>query len=209
MAAKMEKQCPVCYFNLPDPESAIAPYDTELNYFMWGPGFEWQPEPEVKNILVEEENFEESEQSEESVAGLEELDEKVDRSEAKTMFNEKSSNGKVSVEDASQNARKLGLAPSSLDEKKVRDLYGDSLTYEQYLEYLAMCVHDRDNVEELIKMFSHFDNNASGFLTKNQMRNILTTWGDALTEQEANDALNAFSSEDRIDYKLFCEDILQ
>nr|4GGN_A Chain A, Myosin A tail domain interacting protein MTIP [Plasmodium knowlesi strain H]4GGN_B Chain B, Myosin A tail domain interacting protein MTIP [Plasmodium knowlesi strain H]4GGN_C Chain C, Myosin A tail domain interacting protein MTIP [Plasmodium knowlesi strain H] len=126
----------------------------------------------------------------------------------KDMFNTKSSNGKLRIEDASHNARKLGLAPSSTDEKKIRDLYGDSLTYEQYLEYLTMCVHDRDNMEELIKMFSHFDNNSSGFLTKNQMKNILTTWGDALTEQEANDALNAFSSEDRINYKLFCEDIL-
>nr|4GFT_A Chain A, Myosin A tail domain interacting protein [Plasmodium falciparum 3D7] len=68
---------------------------------------------------------------------------------------------------------------------------------------------DKDNVEELIKMFAHFDNNSTGYLTKSQMKNILTTWGDALTDQEAIDALNAFSSEDNIDYKLFCEDILQ
>ncbi|SBS88939.1 myosin A tail domain interacting protein, putative [Plasmodium ovale] len=204
----MEKQCPVCYFNLPDPESTIAPYDTELNYFMWGPGFEWQPEPEVKQISVDEENYEENEESEESIVGLENLDEKVDQSDAKIFFNENSSNGKINIEDASHNARKLGLAPSSDDENKIRELYGDNLTYEQYLEYLSICVHEKDNVEELIKMFAHFDVNSTGFLSKSQMKNILITWGDALTEQEAIDALNAFSNEDRIDYRLFCEDIL-
>ncbi|SBT50284.1 myosin A tail domain interacting protein, putative [Plasmodium ovale wallikeri] len=204
----MEKQCPVCYFNLPDPESTIAPYDTELNYFMWGPGFEWQPEPEVKQISVDEENYEENEESEESVMGLENLDEKVDQSDAKIFFNENSSNGKINIEGASHNARKLGLAPSSADENKIRELYGDNLTYEQYLEYLSICVHEKDNVEELIKMFAHFDVNSTGFLSKSQMKNILITWGDTLTEQEAIDALNAFSNEDRIDYRLFCEDIL-
>ncbi|SBT81133.1 myosin A tail domain interacting protein, putative [Plasmodium malariae] len=205
----MEKQCPVCYFNLPDPESTIAPYDTELNYFMWGPGFEWQPEPEVKQISVEEENYEESEESEESVIELEELGDKVDSSEAKTFFNEKSSSGKISIQDASYNARRLGLAPSSTDEKKIKELYGENITYEQYLEYIAMCVHEKDSIDELIKMFAHFDNNADGYLTKYQMRHILTTWGDALSEQEANDALNAFSKDDKINYRMFCEDILQ
>ncbi|CRG97090.1 myosin A tail domain interacting protein, putative [Plasmodium gallinaceum] len=201
----MEKNCPVCYFNLPDPESTLAPYDTELNYFMWGPGFEWQPEPQEKASSVEE-TYEESEESD---ADLENLDEKVDKNDAKTFFNEKSKNGKISVENASVNARKLGLAPSSTDEEKIKEKYGDNLTYDQYLEYLSLCIHDRDNTEELVKMFAHFDINATGYLSKKQMKNILTTWGDALTEEEATDALNAFSKEDKIDYKLFCEEILQ
>ncbi|SPJ11650.1 myosin light chain 1 [Plasmodium sp. DRC-Itaito] len=204
----MKQECNVCYFNLPDPESTLGPYDNELNYFTWGPGFEYEPEPQRKPLSIEE-SFENSEESEESIADIEQLEEKVDESDVRIYFNEKSSGGKISIDNASYNARKLGLAPSSIDEKKIKELYGDNLTYEQYLEYLSICVHDKDNVEELIKMFAHFDNNCTGYLTKSQMKNILTTWGDALTDQEATDALNAFSSEDNIDYKLFCEDILQ
>ncbi|CXJ28491.1 myosin light chain 1, putative [Plasmodium berghei] len=204
----MEQQCHMCYFELPDAKTTIGPYDNELNYFMWGPGFEWKPEPVVKQISGED-TYDETEESEESEHGFDELDEKVNKDDRKIYFDEKSSSGKISIENASYNARRLGLAPSSKDEEKIRDLYGDNLTYDQYLEYLSMTIHDKDNAEQLVKMFAYFDTNTTGFLTKNQMKNILVTWGDALTEDEAMNALNAFSNDDKIDYKLFCEDILQ
>lgn len=202
----MEKKCPVCYFNLPDPESALAPYDTELNYFMWSPGFEWQPEPAPRSSSSVEETYEETEESE---TVYENLSERISYNDAKSYFTEKAKNGKISVDDASYNARRLGLAPSSSDEDKIRSKYGDKLTYDEYIEYLAICVHDSDTVDELAKIFSNFDVNGQGYLTKKQMRNILTTWGDVLTEKEASQILDAFSNEDNIDYKKFCEDILQ
>ncbi|CDU20964.1 hypothetical protein YYC_01765 [Plasmodium yoelii 17X] len=204
----MEQQCHACYFELPDPKTTIGPYDSELNYFMWGPGFEWKPEPVVSQISGED-TYDETEESEESEHGFDELDEKVNKDDRKRYFDEKSSGGKISIENASHNARRLGLAPSSKDEEKIRELYGDNLTYDQYLEYLSMSIHDKDNAEQLVKMFAYFDTNTTGYLTKNQMKNILITWGDALTEDEAMNALNAFSNDDKIDYKLFCEDILQ
>lgn len=48
---KAAAKCPVCYHKLPSPEDVLDPYDTELNYFMWIPGFEWRPK---KQDIVEE-----------------------------------------------------------------------------------------------------------------------------------------------------------
>lgn len=202
----MEKKCPVCYFNLPDPQTVLAPYDTELDYFMWGPGFEWQPDPVEESESSVEESYEESTTSDEEYGSL---SGRVDKNDAKSLFNEKARSGKISVQDASQNARKLGLAPSSTDEEKITTKYGDNLDMNQYMEYLSMCVHESDNAEDLSKVFSNFDIKGQGYLTKKQMKIILTTWGDALTEEEATQILNSFSNEDIIDYRRFCEEVLR
>lgn len=202
----MEKACPGCYFTLPEPESALGPYDNELSYFMWGPGFEWQPEPVEDTSSSVEDYYEESEESEDeygSISG------RINKNDAKSLFNSKSRNGKITVEDASENARKLGLAPSSTDEEKAKDKFGDNLDLDQYMEYLAMCLHENETAEDLARVFATFDVNSEGYLTKKQMRNILTTWGDALTVKEADEILNAFSNDDKIDYNRFCEHILQ
>lgn len=42
---RAEKGCPICYHKLPRPGEVLEPYDEELNYFMWIPGFEWKPKP--------------------------------------------------------------------------------------------------------------------------------------------------------------------
>lgn len=202
----MEKKCPGAYFDLPDPESALAPYDNELNYFMWGPGFEWQPEPVEDSMSSVEETYEESEQSEEEGGNL---SDKVSTNEAKKLFDSKAKGGKISIQEASENARKLKLAPSSSDEEKAKAKYGDSLNYKQYTEYLSMCMHENDNAVELARIFANFDISGKGYLTKKQMRNILTTWGDALTDKEAAEILDSFSNDDKIDYNKFCEHILQ
>ncbi|VWU50439.1 myosin A tail domain interacting protein [Hepatocystis sp. ex Piliocolobus tephrosceles] len=205
----MEKQCPLCYYNLPDVETTLAPYDTELNYYMWTPGFEWRPEPKTKETSFDDGSFEETIESEESLIDIGELYGKVDPGDAKDFFNQKAKNNKISVQDATICARKLGLAPSNNDEQKISELYGDNLTFDNYLEFLVMSVHDKDTVDKLTKMFEQFDYNGSGLLSKKQMKNILTTWGDVLTDKEANDALNTFSNEDRIDYRQFCQYILE
>lgn len=206
----MEKHCPLCYYNLPDAETALAPYDTELNYFMWTPGFEWRPEPEViQEESVGDESFEESIESIESLADLEGLYGKVNANDAKSFFNQKAKNNKINIQDATICARKLGLSPSKNDEDKIREQYGNDLTYDNYLEYLSTCVHDKDTTEKLAKMFEHFDFNGTGYLSKKQMKNILTTWGDVLSEKEATDALNTFSNDDKVDYKAFCQYILE
>lgn len=202
----MEKKCPGTYFNLPDPESALAPYDNELNYFMWGPGFEWQPEPVEDSMSSAEETYEESEQSEENYGNL---SDRVSANEAKTLFDSRAKGGKISIQEASENARKMKLAPSKSDEEKAKEKYGDSLSYNQYLEYLSMCIHENDNANELARVFANFDITGKGYLTKRQMRNILTTWGDVLTDKEAAEILDSFSNDDKIDYNKFCEHILQ
>lgn len=201
----MEKKCPGCYFSLPDPETALAPYDSELTYFMWGPGFQWQPEPVEESMSSIEESYEESEQSE----GYGNLSDQVDRNDAKSLFDQKQRGGKITLKDATENARKLGLAPSSSDEDKIREKYGETLDFEQFLEYLTMCLHENDNVDSLARTFEAFDAKGEGRLSKKQMKNILTTWGDPLSDAEATEILNSFSADDVIDYRKFCEYILE
>eukprot|EP00920_Eleutheroschizon_duboscqi_P020031 GHVT01047821.1.p1 GENE.GHVT01047821.1~~GHVT01047821.1.p1 ORF type:complete len:161 (+),score=11.45 GHVT01047821.1:678-1160(+) len=42
---KLEGKCPACYHGLPNPLDVLGPEDKELNYYLWGPGFQWKPEP--------------------------------------------------------------------------------------------------------------------------------------------------------------------
>lgn len=51
---RAEKGCPICYHKLPRPGALLEPYDDELNYYMWIPGFEWKPKPVAEDDYASE-----------------------------------------------------------------------------------------------------------------------------------------------------------
>lgn len=55
---RAEKGCPICYHKLPRPGEVLEPYDEELNYFMWIPGFEWKPKRVVEEDAYDTEGSE-------------------------------------------------------------------------------------------------------------------------------------------------------
>eukprot|EP01055_Gregarina_sp_Pseudo9_P005374 Gregarina_sp_Pseudo_9__5373@NODE_64_length_4638_cov_86_865188_g59_i0_p3_GENE_NODE_64_length_4638_cov_86_865188_g59_i0NODE_64_length_4638_cov_86_865188_g59_i0_p3_ORF_typecomplete_len198_score1_54EFhand_7/PF13499_6/3_3e02EFhand_7/PF13499_6/1_7e10EFhand_11/PF08976_11/4_7e03EFhand_11/PF08976_11/6_3e09EFhand_6/PF13405_6/2e03EFhand_6/PF13405_6/3_5e03EFhand_6/PF13405_6/9_3EFhand_6/PF13405_6/4_9e06EFhand_8/PF13833_6/0_2EFhand_8/PF13833_6/0_00055DUF5580/PF17743_1/0_012EFhand_9/PF14658_6/0_049YrzK/PF17449 len=81
-------------------------------------------------------------------------------------------------------ARLLDLAPSFGDIDQLRDAQGDSITFSELENWLTRIGHAEDTPEYLVTFFQHYDTTNSGFLTETQVRNLLRTYGEPLTEVE-------------------------
>ncbi|KAL8435443.1 hypothetical protein ACSSS7_002514 [Eimeria intestinalis] len=214
---RAEKGCPLCYHKLPRPGDVLEPYDEELNYYMWIPGFEWKPKPTPEDAYESEASGSEGEADEDMEEAMQEM---VESDEMKQKYNEKATGGKVSSSDAAILARQLGLAPSYADVEKCEQQNGRQLDYSTFQEFAAQSTHPEDNVEDLVGAFAYFDSDAAacrrcictslasalskspahcqhllfvvcleqseGMLSVQQMRNILTTFGEPLTAEEMN-----------------------
>ncbi|KAL8455199.1 hypothetical protein Emag_001036 [Eimeria magna] len=199
---RAEKGCPLCYHKLPRPGDVLEPYDEELNYYMWIPGFEWKPKPTVDEAQGgSDASVSEGEADEDMEEALQEM---VESDEMKQKYNEKATGGKVSSSDAAILARQLGLAPSYADVEKCEQQNGRQLDYSTFQEFAAQSTHPEDNVEDLVGAFAYFDPNSEGKLTVQQMRNILTTFGEPLTAEEMNIVEKEFFKDNKVDYRDFC-----
>ncbi|CDJ58297.1 myosin light chain TgMLC1, putative [Eimeria maxima] len=201
---RAEKGCPICYHKLPRPGEVLEPYDEELNYFMWIPGFEWKPKRVVEEDAYDTEGSE-GEADEDMEEALKEM---VENDEMKQKYNERASGGKVSTTDAAVLARQLGLAPSYADVEKFEQENGSQLDYSTFQQFAAQSTHPEDNIEDLVGAFAHFDPNGSGSLTVQQMRNILMTFGEPLTKEEMGVVESKFFSGTTVDYREFCTRVL-
>ncbi|XP_026191785.1 calmodulin [Cyclospora cayetanensis] len=199
---RAEKGCPICYHKLPQPGEVLEPYDEELNYFMWIPGFEWKPKPVAEKEAYETERSQSEGEADEDME--EALQEMVENDEMKQKYSDKASGGKVSTSDAAVLARQLGLAPSYADVEKCAEQNGQQLDYSTFQQFAAQSTHPEDNVEDFVGAFAYFDPNGEGTLSVQQMRNILTTFGEPLTTQEMNIVETEFFQSKRVDYREFC-----
>ncbi|KAL8427667.1 hypothetical protein Efla_007086 [Eimeria flavescens] len=198
---RAEKGCPLCYHKLPLPGDVLEPYDEELNYFMWIPGFEWKPKPVAEEAYGSDVSDSEGEADEDMEEALQEM---VENDEMKEKYNQKASGGKVSSSDAAILARQLGLAPSYADVEKCEQRNGKQLDYSTFQEFAAQSTHPEDNVEDLVGAFAYFDSDGAGKLSVQQMRNILMTFGEPLTAEEMNIVEKEFFKGQTVDYKEFC-----
>lgn len=206
---RAEKGCPICYHKLPQPGEFLEPYDDELNYYMWIPGFEWKPKPVVQEDYASESDREGGEEYHEADEDMEEaMREMVEKDEMRQKYDDRATDGMVSSSDAAVLARQLGLAPSYADVQKCEQQNGMQLNYSTFQAFAAQSTHPEDNVEDLVGAFAYFDPNGTGTLTVQQMRNILTTFGEPLTQEEMSIVEKEFFTDNKIDYRDFCAKVL-
>lgn len=137
------------------------------------------------------------------------LEEMVEANEMRDRFNQKAVDGRISADDALVLARQLGLAPSYADKEAVQQKFGKVLDYSTFEKFAASTTHPEDNIEDLVEAFAHFDVSKNGYLSRKQMANILTTFGEPLTPQEMDVvAQNYFKPGDVVNYREFCEAML-
>eukprot|EP00920_Eleutheroschizon_duboscqi_P020027 GHVT01047816.1.p2 GENE.GHVT01047816.1~~GHVT01047816.1.p2 ORF type:complete len:103 (+),score=17.73 GHVT01047816.1:1537-1845(+) len=86
----------------------------------------------------------------------------------------------------------MGLAPSYADQKKFEAENGTDWDYKTYRRYMAANLHQEDSPDGFAEAFSLFDPSNTGELSKKQMMNILMTFGEPLTEKEAQTILADF-----------------
>ena len=68
---------------------------------------------------------------------------------------------------------------------------------------------DGQNEKNVIEAFNYFDINNNGQINLNDIKRVLTTFGDKMSEQEFNDIFKAFNKDlvtkDNINYMNFIE----
>eukprot|EP01053_Blabericola_migrator_P001659 Blabericola_migrator_1__1658@NODE_1445_length_4532_cov_230_960806_g958_i0_p3_GENE_NODE_1445_length_4532_cov_230_960806_g958_i0NODE_1445_length_4532_cov_230_960806_g958_i0_p3_ORF_typecomplete_len205_score31_22EFhand_7/PF13499_6/6_7e03EFhand_7/PF13499_6/32EFhand_7/PF13499_6/8_2e10EFhand_11/PF08976_11/2_4e03EFhand_11/PF08976_11/1e07EFhand_8/PF13833_6/1_5e02EFhand_8/PF13833_6/1_5e02EFhand_8/PF13833_6/0_00028EFhand_6/PF13405_6/0_00031EFhand_9/PF14658_6/0_0056DUF5580/PF17743_1/0_034HTH_12/PF08461_10/0 len=185
-----------------------------FEYGLWMPADKYRPDSDI-----EESSGDESGSSSPSVdtAGLEK--EKKAAEEAKfqaikgemtkkfdTVAKGKSS---VSAAEAGDVARLLGYAPSLEEIRALRETKGDNLSLADIEAWVKTIGHGDDNVDNLIVFFQYYDTTKSGKLSRTQIKNLLRSYGEPLSDQEIDTILSELGmTGDAIDYKEFVTKLL-
>lgn len=116
----------------------------------------------------------------------------------------------VTAAEAGQVARLLNLAPSQEEIRQLKEAKGDNVTQADIEAWLKEIAHGEDDVEHLIKFFQYYDLQKTGKLSKTQIKNLLRSYGEPLTDAEIDAILSEFGmTGDSIDYKEFVTKLLQ
>ena len=123
--------------------------------------------------------------------------------------------------DGSIDARELGMviraAGGNPTEEDIQDVLKEydinkngKIEFNEFLTYYEAKYREPDSEEELKSAFKVFDKDGNGFIDKDELMNVVTTLGEPLSPEEADEMIrDADTNRDgRIDYKEFVKFIL-
>ncbi|UKK00396.2 myosin a tail domain interacting protein mtip [Theileria orientalis] len=166
-----------CYEGLPQPEFVLSPEDTELNYFLWMPGFKYKPSFQEKLTTLKSLSSNTDSTLEEVLEDLIEVD------ELENSFMSKAKRGMLETNLAGALARELGGAPSQADLLEFEATFGKNVNFEQFKEFLAVSMYSYENRGYFEEMLAKFEN-TSGGMTVSKFENMLKNYGEPMTDKE-------------------------
>ncbi|BAM39034.1 myosin a tail domain interacting protein mtip [Theileria orientalis strain Shintoku] len=166
-----------CYEGLPQPEFVLAPEDTELNYFLWMPGFKYKPSFQEKLTTLKSL----SSNSDSTLDGV--LEDLIEVDELENSFMNKAKRGTLDTNMAGALARELGGAPSQADLLEFEATFGNNVNFEQFKEFLAVSMYSYENRGYFEEMLAKFEN-TSGGMTVAKFENMLKNYGEPMTDKE-------------------------
>ena len=93
--------------------------------------------------------------------------------------------------------RSLGLSPS---EAEVADLLNEidvngnhRIEFSEFLALMSRQLKATDSQQELLEAFKVFDKNGDGFISAAELKHVLTSIGEKLTDAEVDDMLREVS----------------
>ena len=131
--------------------------------------------------------------------------------EAFSLF-DKDGDGKISSQELSNVYKDLGGAPNAAQiESMIKEADADAdgqLNQEEFLEFMRGQMAAASNEDQIIEAFRVMadDVDGTGKVNLSNLRNILTTVGQKLSEEEANMLANDAkpdTADDVVDYKAF------
>jgi len=117
--------------------------------------------------------------------------------------------GDITADELGHVMKSLGLNPSDaelLDIVAEADVNKDGvINFEEFLTLMSQTVKETDTEQELISAFRVFDQDNSGFISTDELRNVLKSLGENMTEAEIDDMLQMAdkNGDGQIDYHEF------
>lgn len=116
--------------------------------------------------------------------------------EAFALF-DKDNNGYISSSELATVMRSLGLSPS---EAEVADLMNEidvdgnhKIEFSEFLALMSRQLKSTDSEQELLEAFKVFDKNGDGLISAAELKHVLTSIGEKLTDAEVDDMLKEIS----------------
>jgi calmodulin len=134
------------------------------------------------------------------------------KEDCKNLFDlfDKDKDNKISSKEIGEVLRALGINPKTdlkeIMEKADKDKSG-FIEYNEFLQIYAEKINEPDSPDDLVEAFKIFDADNDGFITKKELKHILTSMGQKLTDEDAERIiLEADINRDgKIDYREFVE----
>ncbi|KAH6845627.1 hypothetical protein B0I37DRAFT_380713 [Chaetomium sp. MPI-CAGE-AT-0009] len=122
---------------------------------------------------------------------------------------DKDGTGDITADELGQVMRELGLNPS---EAELRDLVSEAdldsdgvISFEEFLALMSQNVKELDTEQELLNAFKVFDKDGSGTISSDELRNVLKSLGENLTDDEVDEMIKLAdrNGDGSIDYHEF------
>ncbi|CCH62443.1 hypothetical protein TBLA_0H01560 [Henningerozyma blattae CBS 6284] len=130
--------------------------------------------------------------------------------EYREIFNlfDKDHSGSISGSELTSVMRSLGLKPT---ESEVTDLMNEidldgnhQIEFDEFLVLMSRQQKSNDSKEELLEAFKVFDVNGDGYISRSELKQVLTSIGENLSEQEIDDMMKEVGDgKGRIDINQF------
>ena len=116
-------------------------------------------------------------------------------SECKEIFDlfDKNGDGSISSTELDNLLRALGAKPTPEEiQEMINEVDKDNsgrIEFNEFLELYSRKMNEPETEEDLIEAFRIFDRDGNGLITRDELRHVMTTLGEKLTEEEADEML--------------------
>ncbi|KAG4071384.1 hypothetical protein HA402_004088 [Bradysia odoriphaga] len=132
----------------------------------------------------------------------------ADFQEAFSLF-DKNRNGSISTKELGTVMRSLGQNPTDAElQDMINEVDADGNGTIEFPEFVTMMVHkmrDMDSEEEIREAFKVFDRDGKGFITAVELRHVMTSLGEKLTDEEVDEMIRSVDvdGDGQINYEEF------